>query len=436
MPKFHIENYGCQMNVSEASSLRALLIEHGHVEAENPAEADAVILNTCSVRATAEQRIRGRIGYYKGLNHVNGTDIKVIVMGCMAQHYGMKLREDFPGTVEAVWGTYHKEGVLHCLDHLGDGHENSLDLEGYRFLEARPQEKFPFKSFVPISHGCDNFCSYCIVPHVRGREIGRNADEIIGNIHKLVSEGVMEVILLGQNVNSYRDESSGKAVLFPELLDRVAKTADIPRLGFMTSHPKDFSLELVTVMRDNQNILRQIHLPLQAGSDRILELMNRKYTAAQYLEKVEMAKREITGIVLSTDIIVGFPGETEQEFLQTLDMMKKVEYHEAYTYYYNRRPGTRAAEMKDDVPVSVKKERLAELIRLQKEISARKMKETVGKELSVLVETVSKKSGREVLGRADNTLMTYLEGDAGLVGKIVKVKITGAGISGLKGKRV
>lgn len=432
MARFLIENYGCQMNSAEADSLRALLTASGHTEETDPARADIVIFNTCSVRKTAEQRIVGRLGFYRGLNQQNGTKIRSIVMGCMSRFSGTELRRKFPDIVGLIWGTYHKEQIIPYLDQLASGiaiNEEYLDRDTFDFLEASPEEQFPFKAYVPIAHGCDNYCSYCIVPYVRGHEAHRPAGEIMENIAALAGRGVMQICLLGQNVNSYHDGG----MRFPELLAKIAGESGIPRITFLTSHPKDFSKELARVMAENPNIMPFLHLPFQSGSDRILAAMNRKYTAAAYMEKIGWAK-EIPGIVLSTDILVGFPGETDEDFEATMRIVEEVRFHDAYMYRYSTRPGTSAEKLPDHVPEKVKLARLARLIPRQKALGRELLETHTGEVHTALLDSVSKKNPHILSGRTHNNIQVFVKGNTDMIGKIVTVRFTGGSGIGVRGE--
>ncbi len=428
--RFYIETYGCQMNVAESDSLKRLLAAAGHTEASEPSGADVVILNTCSVRLTAEQRIEGRIGFYRGLNEKLGKRIRVALMGCMAENTGLEMQKRFPDVVSAVWGSYHKEGILRFVDDP-DRPVVSLDRDAYDFLAAEAQEKFPFKAFVPISHGCNNYCAYCIVPYVRGPEVHRPAGDILDNVKRLVDDGVVEVCLLGQNVNSYRDGG----IEFASLLHRVAGIPGVKRLTFLTSHPKDFNRSIAEAMADRANVMPFLHLPLQAGSDAVLTAMNRKYTSVQYFEKIELA-RSVPDITLTTDLLVGFPGETDEDFERTLEAVKRVRYHEAYMYRYNKRPGTKASEMPGQVPERVKLERLARLIELQTSITKELLPGHAGKVYDVLCEAVSRKNKGQLTCRTHNGIMAFVPGGRELVGKIVRMKVTGVSGTGLVGERM
>lgn len=419
MPRFFLETYGCQMNVAESDSLRTLLLDAGHEEAPQAEDADWVILNTCSVRLTAEQRIEGRLGYYRGLNRERGSRIRLVLMGCMGQNVGEEIQSRFPDVVKLVWGTYNKEGILPYLSGNQDG-QAFLEQEAYHFMMAQADENQPFKAFVPISHGCNNFCTYCIVPHVRGREVHRSHQDILDNIRELGGQGVKEITLLGQNVNSYQDGGRD----FPDLLQSAACDTAIPRITFLTSHPKDFSQKLADVMRAHPNIMPHLHLPFQAGSDSILRRMNRKYTRDQYLEKIAIA-RTIPGIVLTTDIMVGFPGETDQDFARTMEMVEQVQFHEAYMYRYNIRPGTAAEDYPDQVEESVKLTRLDLLIKRQRQIHTRNLAGWIGTKTTALAEQVSKKDPGRLSGRTHQGMMVSFPGQQQDIGRILSLQITG-----------
>ncbi len=425
--RFFIENYGCQMNLAEADSLRESIIKEGYEIVDTPLKADFVIINTCSVRKTAEDRIIGRLGFYRGLKQEENPTIKVVLMGCMAQNIGKEIMEEFSDIVFSIWGTYNKQKLISLIEKYNK--IEYTELKDYEFMEATKEDKFPFKAFLPISHGCNNFCSYCIVPYVRGMEVNRKSEEIITNVKKLIDEGVVEITLLGQNVNSYND---GK-LNFPELLDEISNKTEIKRLTFLTSHPKDFSKKIVEVIKANKNILKYVHLPLQSGNNRILQLMNRKYTIEKYLEHIEEIKT-IEDVVISTDIIVGFPGETEKEFLDTIDIVKKIRFNEAYMYYYNPRPGIKANELPDQIPEEERKRRLEYLIEVQNSIKIELLKQYIGKEFDVLFEAQSKKNKEEVFGRTINNLIVFTKANSELIGKISKIKINELQNSSLKAK--
>lgn len=430
MSSFYIENYGCQMNVSEADMLYEALAEKGFEAAEAPENCDYAILNTCSVRNTAEERIRGRLGFYRGLNLRRERPIRVILMGCMAQNAGELLKKEYADVLALVWGTYNKTGIADYLFSIENARDY-LEQKDYHFTDAKPHHRLPFVSFVPISHGCNNFCSYCIVPYVRSREVSRSAHEILENMKRLADSGVKEVTLLGQNVNSYADEK----LRFPELLELLAKESGIERIGFLTSHPKDFTLELVEVLAAYPQLLKFLHLPAQSGSTRILHEMNRKYTREDYLAKIELA-RKIPDLRISTDLLVGFPGETEAEYEETRSLMEIVHYDDAYMYHYNPRPGTPAAERLDQVPEAVKLDRLGRLIERQNRIAMENLERWIGKVFPVLFESQSKRNPKELSGKTSNGAMVFAPAAPEKIGSILPVKILQVSGLGLRGEIV
>ncbi|MCX7883266.1 MAG: tRNA (N6-isopentenyl adenosine(37)-C2)-methylthiotransferase MiaB [Brevinematales bacterium] len=425
MSKFLIENYGCQMNVSEAESLRSLLHAHGYEETEDPREADIVILHTCSVRLTAEERIVGRLGFYRGLRQETAKDRYVVLMGCMAQHRGEEMKAMFPDVVKRVWGTYHKERILEDLRLLERG-SDFLELSEYRFMEATPQSSSPFRAYLPISHGCDNFCSYCIVPVVRGREVHRPFREILEQAKQLLEKGVKEIILLGQNVNSYQDGGHR----FEDVLETLAGKLAVPRLSFLTSHPRDFRKTMAEVIAAYPSCSRLVHLPIQSGNNRILALMNRHYTREEYLEKISWL-REIPEVEISTDVLVGFPGETEEEYHETLQVVEEVGYLEAFCYYYNPRPKTRAASMEDNTTEEEKLARLDRLIQLQRGIRHKRLETWIGKKDEILIESRSKRDNHVFFGMSRSGIPTYVEAfcDVGDIIPVVFTHIRGSGLA-------
>ena len=434
MARFLIESYGCQMNSAESDSLRSVLKAGGHIEVSKPEDAEVAIMNTCSVRKTAEERVFGRLEHYKAMNKNREMPVRVVLMGCMAQSLGERIADDYPELIGLVWGTYNKDEIVGLIDEMGDGFAH-LETEDYRFLTAQAQRQFPFRAFVPISHGCDNYCSYCIVPMVRGREISRGFGEIKENIERLVDQGVFDITLLGQNVNSYIDRTFEIPQRFSELLDAVASIRGVERLSFMTSHPKDFDKTIVEAMKAHSNIMSYLHLPVQSGSNRILELMNRKYTREKYLEKLEWA-RTIPDLVLSSDILVGFPGETESEFMETMDLIEKVRYYEAFMYYYNPRPETRAVEFDNDVPRKEKLRRLDYLVQRQNAITKEVLMEYSGKTYRVILEAVSRRNRHLLHGKTENGLNVYVEGKPEEIGNIVLARLENLAGKGMSAVRV
>lgn len=352
--KFLIESYGCQLNMAESAAIETMLIGRGLEKTENPDEADAVILNTCSVRKTAENRIWGRLGFYS--SEKKKHKLILIVTGCMAERMQEELKKEAP-YIDAVIGSNEKAEIPDFI--IGEPLEQ---LDGYRFLSSYYREG-DYSSYVPIMNGCNNFCSYCIVPYVRGREVSRPVEEILKEICFLEQQGVKEITLLGQNVNSYSAEYDGEHVDFPRLLELILPyLRNIMFVRFESPHPKDFSDHLISVISDNDRISKHIHLPVQSGSTRILQLMNRKTTREKTLDLIRKMKERIPHLTLSTDVMTGFPTETDEEYEETLSLMEEMGCTEAFMYYFNPREGTRAASMDGQIDESVKIKRLERLI--------------------------------------------------------------------------
>jgi len=429
MKKYFLETYGCQMNKAESDSLEIILKRRGWESSVTDTQADLVIINTCSVRQTAEDRIWGRIGYFKKLKESH--DFKLVIIGCMAERVKEELYTTCKGTVDLVLGTLEKNNILEYLEGLPEQEQGT-----YTFQEYHSDGK-SFKTFVPIMHGCNNFCSYCIVPYVRGREVSRSAEEILHEIAFLESHNVKEITLLGQNVNSYRGTWQGKEISFPQLLDLICSNLNsIGWVRFLSSHPKDFSSKLIDTIAANPQICRHIHLPVQHGSDRILSLMNRRYTAGHYLDIVSEIKEKLPGVSLTTDLLIGFPGEKEEDLEATLDLMQKVRFADAYTYYYNPREGTKAYTMPDSLSLETKLKRLEKVISLQHRISAQEKEKKVGQVQRVLVESVSKKDKTEMLGRTEGDEMVVFPEKYDTIGKFMDVKLLSCNGNTYKGVRV
>jgi len=428
--KYWLEIYGCQMNFAEGYALEISLKDRGWKPAETPEEADAVILHTCSVRQTAENRIWGRIGFFKHLKQSNKASV-LIVMGCMAERLKSELQNQEPA-VDFVVGNYEKKQIPKLLEGVftgGTGNyspDTSLELNGekaFSFQEYHQREN-DFHAFVPIMHGCNNFCTYCIVPHVRGREVSRPPEEIVKELQHLETHGVKEITLLGQNVNSYFYKKGGEPYYFTDILAHVLKHIDnIKWVRFLTSHPKDVPSSLIEMIGANSRVCNHIHLPVQHGSSSVLQRMNRKYTREEYMDVIEHIRTAIDTPAISTDIMIGFPGETEKDFQDTLDLMKEVEFDDAFMYYFNPREGTPAARFDKQIEHHVKLERLSEIIALQKEITHKRKKERVGQVEQVLVESVSRKNENELLGRSERDHMVIFPGTPDLIGQFAHVKI-------------
>ncbi|MBN2873493.1 MAG: tRNA (N6-isopentenyl adenosine(37)-C2)-methylthiotransferase MiaB [Spirochaetales bacterium] len=419
-----IETYGCQMNKAESSALETTLADRGWSRVNDYVQADVVLINTCSVRITAENRAWGRIAHYAALK--KQKSFVLIVTGCMAERLHDSMREKAPG-VDYVLGNFQKSSFGVLLDAIEAGIRLETIEETPEYIFAPSHlEPGAFTAFVPIMHGCNNFCTYCIVPYVRGREISRDPDAIDAELASFAEAGVREVTLLGQNVNSYHWTDSEDDLDFSKLLARVAKTArsaGISRLRFVSSHPKDLSNDTIRVMAADDIFARHIHLCVQHGSDRILAAMNRGYTSDDYRNLADRIRTSIPGVTLSTDILVGFPGETEEDIDATLELMRTIGFAYAFMYYYNPREGTPAATYADQVPERVKKERLARVIALQRQITRDMMRGMLGATVDVLVEDVSKKSPEEVLARSDQDMMVVFNAGPERVGSFARVRL-------------
>lgn len=424
-----INTFGCQMNARDSEKLLGILEQIGYVATESE-DADFVLYNTCTVRENANLRVYGRLGQL-GASKKKNPHKMIALCGCMMQEKEVveKIKKSYR-YVDLIFGTHNifklAELVSACLEEREkEKHKMVIDVweDTDQIVEDLPVErKYPFKSGVNIMFGCNNFCSYCIVPYVRGRERSRKPEEIIKEIKNLVADGVVEVMLLGQNVNSY-GKNLETPMTFAELLKEVEKIEGLKRIRFMTSHPKDLSDELIEVMAHSEKICRHLHLPLQSGSSRILKVMNRRYTKEQYLALAEKIKKAVPGISLTTDIIVGFPGETEEDFEETLDVVRKVRFDSAFTFIYSKRTGTPAASMEDQVPEDVVKERFDRLLKEVQDISAQVCGRDEHTVQDVLVEEADSHQPGFVTGRLSNNTVVHFPGDLSLIGKIVPVRL-------------
>ena len=412
------------MNARDSEKLAGVLERIGYVETEDE-NADFVIYNTCTVRENANLRVYGRLGYLHSLKKKN-PHMMIALCGCMMQEPQVveKLKKSY-SFVNLIFGTHNiykfAELVVSAL--LSDRMVIDIWKDTDKIVEDLPTErKYPFKSGVNIMFGCNNFCSYCIVPYVRGRERSRNPKDIIREIERLVADGVVEVMLLGQNVNSY-GKNLEEPMTFAQFLQEVEKIEGLKRIRFMTSHPKDLSDELIEVMKNSRKICRHIHLPLQSGSSRILKLMNRRYDKEKYLELVRKIREAMPDISLTTDIIVGFPGETEEDFLETMDVVEKVRYDSAFTFIYSKRTGTPAAVMEDQVPEDVVKDRFDRLLKKVQEIGREMSSRDTGTVQEVLVEEQNSQDPHLVTGRLSNNLLVHFPGDVSLIGQLCKVEL-------------
>ncbi len=416
---YRLETYGCQMNKAESEALEIALREAGYAAAADGNGASLVILNTCAVRATAEQRIHGRLGEYRHLKQ--RRPFTLAVMGCMGERLKQDLRRKYP-EIDIIIGTFQKSGFLEALRlaESGNGVQDRWEHASYEF--AAVHSRGDFKAFVPIMHGCNNYCSYCIVPYVRGPEVSRAPHDILSEMKLIRERGVREVTLLGQNVNSYAYGVNGDRLDFAGLLDLVAGA--MPPgvwIRFLTSHPKDMRRELIEKVASSPLFCRHVHLPAQHGSDRILSLMNRGYTRRQYIDLARALKNTVSGVTITTDILIGFPSETEDDVKRTLDLMEEVAFDDAYTYYYNPREGTKAFGFEDTVPREEKLSRLQRVIEVNLRVKRERQRARVGRSTTVLVEGVSKKNETELLGRTEHDEMIVFPGPRSLIGTFVSV---------------
>ena len=419
-----VTTFGCQMNARDSEKLTGILEEIGYVAAPDE-KADFVIYNTCTVRENANLRVYGRLGVLHGYKKKN-KNMTIALCGCMMQEPEVveKLKKSYK-FVDIIFGTHNifKFAELIVRNFEEKGMIIDIWKDTREIVEDLPIErKYSFKSGVNIMFGCNNFCSYCIVPYVRGRERSRNPEDIIAEIKKLVADGVVEVMLLGQNVNSY-GKNLENPMTFAKLLQEIEKIEGLERIRFMTCHPKDLSDELIEVMANSKKICKHLHLPLQSGSSEILKVMNRRYDKEKYLALVEKIKKAIPDIGLTTDIIVGFPGETEEDFLETMDVVKKVRYDSAFTFIYSKRTGTPAAAMENQVPEDVVKDRFDRLLKEVQTISQEMTARFEGMVEEVLVEDINDHNPELVTGRMSNNHLVHFPGDASMIGKIVKVHL-------------
>lgn len=422
---YNVQTFGCQMNSKDSEKLAGILETIGYVVTESE-EADFVIYNTCTVRENANTRVYGRIGYLGKLKQKN-PDMKIALCGCMMQeeHVVEKIKKSYR-FVDIIFGTHNIFKMAELMNQRLHTKKMVIDIwkDTKEIVEELPSEqKYSFKAGVNIMYGCNNFCSYCIVPYVRGRERSRNPEDIITEIKKLVSKGIVEVMLLGQNVNSY-GKTLKDPITFAELLKRVEEVEGLKRIRFMTPHPKDLSDDVIEVMKNSKKICNHLHLPVQSGSTNLLKAMNRKYTKEDYLTLVSKIKEAMPNISLTTDIIIGFPGETEEDFLDTLDVVRQVRYASAYTFIYSKRSGTPAATMEDQVPEDVAKDRFNRLLKEVQTISAELSKKYEGTIQEVLVEEINEQDNTLVTGRLSNNLLVHFKGDQSLVGQLLNVKLT------------
>lgn len=426
--RFYLETFGCQMNVVDSERIVDLLGQIGYRQVEDAHGADVILLNTCSVRDKAERKVYGHLGRFKPLKDENPALI-LGVGGCVAQQEGERLLQKVP-YLDLVFGTHNVHKLPEMVRRV---EEKRVRCQETEFLDRETRlQLFPRRTdgesvtrFVTVMQGCDNFCSYCIVPHVRGREVSRPSAEILEEVRELAANGAREITLIGQNVNSYGQKEAGE-ISFARLLERVEGIEGIERIRFTTSHPRDLSEELIDCFGSLEKLCKHIHLPVQSGSDPVLQKMNRGYTRGEYLGKVRRLKTVCPDIRLTSDVIVGFPGESGTDFEETLSLMAEVRYADVFSFLYSPRPGTAAAELADPNSAAEKQERFDRLLALQEEISQATWAQDVGQVLSVLAEGESRQGDGQLFGRTTWNRIVNFRGDRALVGRLIPVRITTA----------
>lgn len=434
--KYYIITYGCQMNIHESEKIAGILTSMDYVLAESEIDADVIVFNTCCIRENAEDRADGNIGALKKLKKQK-RDLIIAVGGCMTQQkgYAEQLLKKFP-FIDIIFGTHNLEDFKVLLQKKLLSNKSIVEIldKEQEIKEGTPKTRTSFpNAWVNITYGCNNFCTYCIVPYVRGRERSRKLEDIVNECKELVSQGYKEITLLGQNVNSYGNDLGD--VDFADLITEISKIDKKFRLRFMTNHPKDLSEKLVIALSKSDKVCKSIHLPIQAGSNRILKLMNRKYTRENYFEKIDILRKYIPDIAITSDIMVGFPTETEEDFLDTIDVVNRIGFSGAFTFVYSRRKGTPADKMDGQIDEAVSKERIMKLIDLQNSINRSQSEKYINKVVEVLCEGYDEKKnmylGRDTYGR-----MLYFEGNESDLGEFVLVKVLTAGGISLMGQKV
>jgi len=448
---YHITTFGCQMNEHDSEVLAGMLGELGFTESKERKNAGIVIINTCSVRENADKRFFGTLGQLKRRKE-NGEDFLMCVCGCMMQqqHIIDTIKQKYPW-VDIIFGTNNLHEFPKLVENamIQKKKQTEIWADAGEIVEGLPSKRlFKHKAYVNIMYGCNNFCTYCIVPYTRGRERSRKAEDVVNEIKALVADGVVEVMLLGQNVNSYKGvDKDGNQVAFPQLLRMVNEVEGLERIRFMTSHPKDLSDDLISAIAECDKVCKFFHLPVQAGSSDVLRRMNRRYTKEQYLELVKKLRAAVPGIALTTDIIVGFPGETEEDFEHTIDLCKQVQYDSAFTFIYSVRKGTPAEKFEDHIPSDIQHARFNRLVDVVNESSMKKNAEYVGRTERILVEGQSKRekgigldkpeAGKVMLsGRTDTFKLVNFIGTKDMIGGFVDVRITASNTFSLVGELI
>ncbi|CAB1245159.1 enzyme for ms(2)i(6)A formation for tRNA modification [Clostridiaceae bacterium BL-3] len=435
---FFIETWGCQMNEEDSEKLSGMLKKMGYIRTESKINADLIILNTCCVRENAELKVYGHLGALKKMKREN-PNLIIALCGCMMQqkHMAENIIKKFP-FVDIIFGTHNAYKFPQYLNTVRQENSSVVEIQDREtgIVEDIPIDReSTVKAFVTIMYGCNNFCTYCIVPYVRGRERSRNPVNIEDEIKDLVSKGYKEITLLGQNVNSYGKDLVPK-VKFSQLLRRINGIEGLDRIRFMTSHPKDLTEDVIDAVLECDKVCEQIHLPVQSGSNNILKRMNRNYSREQYLELIYKIRKKIPEAAITTDIMVGFPGESEEDFEETLNLAKEVEYDSAFTFIYSRRKGTPADKLEEQVPENIKHERFNRLVEVVNESSAKKNKVYEGKIEEILVEGLSKNNSAKLMGRTRTGKLVNFQGDVDSIGRLVKVRISKAHSFSLSGKQI
>jgi tRNA-2-methylthio-N6-dimethylallyladenosine synthase len=433
MKSFHIITFGCQMNEHDSERIAGILQKQGYAAAPGVETADMIILNTCSIREKAEQKFFSELGRLKGLKTAN-PNMKIAVAGCIAQQEGEGLISRAP-YVDLIFGPSDIARLSALVERNLSSRTPVIDTAGdpeYQRRKIPASRTDRLKAWVSIMYGCDNYCTYCVVPYLRGRERSRHPDDIVQEVRELALAGYREITLLGQNVNSYGKGLEGD-VGFPALLKRINEISGIERIRFVTSHPRDLSDDLITALRDLPKVCESLHLPVQSGSDGMLKAMNRRYSREEYLVKITKLRQEVPDIALTTDIIVGFPGETEQDFEMTMQLLKGIRYDGIFAFKYSQRPGTAALRLSGHLPDDVKEQRLEQVLALQKEISGQKNRGHIGTKKEILIDGYSKKGGK-LTGRTRGNKAVNVAADASLIGCLAMVKIVSAGANSLTGQ--
>ncbi|OEH94129.1 tRNA (N6-isopentenyl adenosine(37)-C2)-methylthiotransferase MiaB [Bacillus solimangrovi] len=436
--KFYIRTYGCQMNEHDTEVMAGIFMQLGFEPTTTTDDADVILLNTCAIRENAENKVFGEIGHLKPLKQKN-PDVLLGVCGCMSQEESVvnRINQKHP-FVDMIFGTHNIHRLPQIIREAMFSKERVVEVwskEGDVIENLPKVRQGNIKAWVNIMYGCDKFCTYCIVPYTRGKERSRRPEDIIQEVRQLAAQGYQEITLLGQNVNAYGKDFEDMKYGLGELMDEIRKI-DIPRIRFTTSHPRDFDDRLIEVLAKGGNLVDHIHLPVQSGSSEILKLMARKYSRESYLELVRKIKEAIPNVTLTTDIIVGFPNETDEQFEETLSLVREVGFESAYTFIYSPRDGTPAAKMQDNIPMRVKKERLQRLNQLVNEQAAETMKNYIGQEVTVLVEGESKNNSEVLAGYTEKSKLVNFKGPKSAIGKIVKVKINKAKTWSLDGEMI